>query len=405
MTNKPLAFGITGSVSPQTPRNRNPSYLLSHVSIQDLLLEVAREPKTPAAVEAALEGTDIRLEDLEKAGLLKREAGRCRINFILFLPEDLKTIKEVTGALAADLAERYLAEEDAFRDMLGWTTNPDNDPQELAFLLIGCFSLDWEGLEITRELGIRMETTATELGDRYIAWAEARDKRDVRGIYWGSHNAYFPDCVLTSFGDHAAQPRNALPDLAWRVSTQVYHMGLPETLAARLNAGISPYWEDFLQDTGRVMLSLAGGSRTLEEVSRIVSLPPERSAQLIALLKELAYVRRGAPGEWHPAVPVLPRSDKPLTQAVLAKSQKILADWLPEHLGALRKDLKGLTPFRYGLPFEKAFSQVWHYLFGLTNQEMVRGGLFADPYSADRTARGFISAVWHPDIFPQGIGL
>ena len=73
---KLLSFGITGSVNPATPLNRNPSYLLLIFDVQKLLIETAQEPKSRAAIQKALADTDITLEDLVKTGLLEKTGER-----------------------------------------------------------------------------------------------------------------------------------------------------------------------------------------------------------------------------------------------------------------------------------------------------------------------------------------
>jgi hypothetical protein len=41
---------------------------------------------------------------------------------------------------------------------------------------------------------------------------------------------------------------------------------------------------------------------------------------------------------------------------------------------------------------------VWHPLFGVANRELVAAGLFADPYDAKRTFKGFIPAAYQLDV-------
>lgn len=168
---KLLSFGITGSVSPNTPLKRNPTFLLSHLEVQKLLIQVAGEPRSRSFIENALENTMITLEDLVKTGLLKQAGEHFRISFILFLQEDLEMINSVAGELSEKLAAQYLDRADEFQQILQKTSAEHNNVDALAFILIGCFSLDWDGLQITSELDYRTEPQPTERGDHYIAWA------------------------------------------------------------------------------------------------------------------------------------------------------------------------------------------------------------------------------------------
>jgi hypothetical protein len=398
---KLLSFGITGSVSIATPLNRNPSYLLSHLEIQKLLIETAQKPKSSADIQKALSGTNITLNDLVKTGLLKQAGDHYRIRFILFLKEDLEIIKSVTGELGQNLAEAILKQREEFTRLLKQSANPHNTVNDLAYILIGCFSLDWDGLQIMSEMGFRAKTRPTERGDRYITWAEARQPEDVREIYWGSHNDYFTECVLTSFGDHCTLPRDTFPDLAWRMAHSLYNLSLPSEIEQGLIGAFSPFVSDFVEQTGELMLALAEGDRTLEDLSESLGEEPEEILSKVTLLAALNWVEGDTTSGYRPSIPVIPLSDGDMVKGSLTRCGDILVEWLPEHIDELRHRLGNITPLKYGLTFEETFSQIWHYLFGLANQHLVKQGFFSSPYSPNRRFQGFIPAVWHPDVMPE----
>jgi len=398
---KLLSFGITGSVNPATPLYRNPSYLLSILDIQKLLIETAHEPKSPEAIQEALADTDISLEDLVETGLLKQAGEHYRISFILFLDEDLEIIKTVTGELGEHLAEAYIQLKGEFTNILARSSNLHNTIHDLAFILIGCFSLDWDGLQITSVLGYRAEAQPTEQGDRYITWAEERQYEAVGEIYWGSHNDYYPECVLTSFGDHCALPRTTFPDLAWRMEHSIYDLNIPTEIEHRLVQAFSPFVSDFSERTGEIMLALAEGDRTLEDLSESLGETPDEILAKVELLIALNWVTGKPSDGYRPIIPVIPLSDVDMVKEILTRSGDLLVDWLPEHVDELRDRLSEITPLKNGLTFEEVFSQVWHYLFGLANQHLVKEGFFTDPYSSDRPFKGFIPVVWHPDVIPE----
>lgn len=289
-----------------------------------------------------------------KTGLLKQAGERYRISFILFLKEDLEIIKSVTGELGQDLAAAFIERKGEFEDILGKSTNPHNETDALAYILIGCFSLDWDGLQITSEMGYRAEANPTERGDRYITWAEERQYEAVRGIYWGSHNDYYPECVLTSFGDHCALPRTTFPDLAWRMEHSIYDWTLPTSIEHRLVQAFSPFVSDFSDQVGSLMLSLAEGDRTLEDLAESLGEEPSEILLRVDLLKSLNWVKGERTLGFQPAMPVIPLTDKDLVKNTLTRSGEILVNWLPDHMDTLRSRLQEITPLKYGLTFEEA---------------------------------------------------
>ncbi len=130
---KLLSFGITGSVSPATPLNYTPSYLLSMIEVQKLLIETAQQPKSKEDILKALSDTDITLKDLVKSGLLKQAGEHYRLSFILYLKEYLKIIRSVTGEMGQDLANAILEQRVKFTRLLEKTANPH-------LVKTGCFA-------------------------------------------------------------------------------------------------------------------------------------------------------------------------------------------------------------------------------------------------------------------------
>lgn len=396
-----LSFGLTGSVLPTTPPNLNPAYLLSHLEVQTLLLDIAEQPRSRDEIQSALKGTDIQLAHLVKTGLITQTGEHFRINFPLFRQNDVSTIKEVTNELASDLAAAYFLESKKFHRMLSASANPYNRPDELAFILIGCFSLHWDGLQITDQLGYRNNTRQRESGDQYIPWAEERQPEDVREIYFGSHTDYYPGSVLTTFGDHYALPRAAFPDLGWRMEHQIYDLELSPKLERTLMVAFSPFFSYFSELIGVSMLALAQGVQQLTALSEELDISLDAARAHLNLLDALSYAQGELESGFQPTIPVLPKADRDMVEDVLTLSGKLLVNWLQEHIDELHERLSGLTPLNFGLTFEELFTQIYHYLHGLTNRHLVNCGFFANPYDPARKYRGFIPAVWHPDVVPE----
>ncbi len=72
--------------------------------------------------------------------------------------------------------------------------------------------------------------------------------------------------------------------------------------------------------------------------------------------------------------------------------------WLAANYQAVQAELSTITPLRYGVPYADVFTQVWHYLFGTANRQLVEARVFADPYSESRQYKGFIPVVWHGSL-------
>jgi hypothetical protein len=221
-----------GPADPSVPQHRDARYLMGLKQVQELLIEVRAAPRDGSHIETALAGSGISLADLLATELLREEGGAYALNFPLLTADDAERLLEVSMRFARSLADQYVAQRAAIEEILGAYPVPHVDRATLAYILIGCFSLDWEGLALTRELGYR---TVRLEPPRLARWAIVKGAWRPQGIYWGSHNDYLDNgLVLTSFGDFHTLPRANLPDVGWRVFAALRSAKVPEPLAPPL---------------------------------------------------------------------------------------------------------------------------------------------------------------------------
>ena len=188
------------------------------IEVQRLLLQLAASTSDAENIDSLLKGSGITREDLEKLQLIRKEQDRWALNFSLFTTEDIRKIREVSGQYAQSLADGFITRRQEIEAILGSYSVPGVDPKTVAFVLLGCVSLDWDGLNITARKGYR-QITGKRPDGQYVPWAEeASAKKDIQNVYWGSHSDGSKGIQFTSFGDHYSLPRYSFPDLFWRAS-------------------------------------------------------------------------------------------------------------------------------------------------------------------------------------------
>jgi DNA-binding MarR family transcriptional regulator len=267
---------------------------------------------------------------------------------------------------------------------------PGADPATLAFFLVGCVSLDWDGLNLTVEKGYR-----TEPG--YLP--EAREPGgggSRRGLYWGSHNMHLPT-ALTTFGDHDAG-RYGFPDLLWRMGRELNGIEAPEALKPRISDVVDAWHDALLRQVGSIMLHLREGDRTGEELAQAAGLSKREADTLLALLVELEYVREVADDRFRAEIPVLTERDAAAAADLRRVGRDIMETWLADREDSLEQALADLTAVSHGVPLADGFYWIWHYLFAIANRELVAAGFFADPYAPDRKFKGYIPAVYRLSV-------
>jgi len=371
--------------------------VLDKVEVQRLLLDLARQPRPQDFLDSALRDSSISRPQLETLGLVRREGENYVISFLLFTSQDMIRMREITEAQARTLAGALLTRRAEMEDALKQHSPPGIDPSAVAYILLGCFSLDWDGLDLTAEKGYWSRAEREREDGRAVVWAWEPTELSNKGLYWGSHNSSYGDASFTSFGDHYIQPRLALPDLLWSLPRRATQGNWPEPLKAKVQAVMQVSLGTVGERMGLMMLALRDGDKTLPELARAAGIETDTAAPLAALLVELGYVTRQ--GEQYQArVPVLHRRDVSLVRQIRRIGWQVMEQWLAANYDSLKKELSQLTPFRYGVPLTDMFWWIWHYIFGAANRRLVEAGFFADPYAESRGARGVIPVVFHRSL-------
>jgi hypothetical protein len=360
--------------------------------VQKLFLDLAAGPRDAEQIESALSGTGVTLGDLETLRLVRRDGARYFLNFTMFTATDVRRVRAVSEKYARSLADGLLARRAEIEAALKSYDAPGADPKAVAYIVLGCFSLDWDGLRLTVEKNCRKGSEKRPDGE-YVPYAEEISENSLERIYWGSHNSTYDDVQLTSFGDHFS-PRYCLPDLLWRMRNPTPQGNLPDPLKQKL-AGV--VWEGMKRtgnQLGKMMLALRDADKSLDELAHAAGVKKSEAEALVGLLAELDYVREEN-GRYRANVPVLPKKDLALVTRLRRIGWEVIDAWLAANYDKVKAELSDTAPMRNGVPYGEGFTQIWHYLFGIANRQLVEAGLFADPYAPPRKYKGYIpTAFW-----------
>jgi hypothetical protein len=383
-----LRYSIVGSNSCATKPCYNET--ISNLMVQKALLDLAAGPRSLGDVEAALRAGKVPIADLLQLRLIRREGDRYFLNFPLFTAADVKRIRGVSETYAGSLADAMLARRNEIEATLQSYDAPGVDRKAVAYFVLGCASLDWDGLDLTAAKGYRKATEDRPDG-KYVPDAEEITSLSLERIYWGSHNSSYDGIELTSFGDHFSK-RYTLPDLLWRLPGRIANSDYPDELKPTLESLL----EASLQQTGvhvtRMMVSLRDGEKTLPEVAQAANLPTEEAEPLVRTLVALEFVAVHG-GRYQAQIPVFTKRDEAMAKHLVSIGNVVMDQWLAANYSKMKAELQDLSFTRSGVPFEDGFTMIWHYVFGIANRKLVEAGLFADPYAAGRKYKGSIPAV------------
>ena len=392
-----LQVGVTGQ-APSEPA-RNPTAMLRSETAQKLMLDLSERPHSRVEIDAALGDQPFTVDDMVAVGLLRQQDGKYWIDFNLLRVEDQLRILEVSERFGRQLARAVLEHRNELERIAQGHAQPGHDlSAEFLYFVLGCFSLDWDGLDLTQEKRWRLGAQREIDGQTFTPWAKEKGAEiSLRGFYWGSHNDEVEGIKLTTFGDHHSLPRFALPDLFWRNTTSFRgYDELPDAtqIANRMFAVYEP---DIAADVGRVMMELGSQSQKVETLSAATGIDPPKLEPVLAFLQAAEYIEP-AGDAWQAKALVLRAEDAERVAAMVDLGREIMLGWHEEHYESVRDSLSDLTPLRNGVPFERVYTEIWHFVFGFANRILVEEGLFADPYDEGRRYPGFLPLVWDASL-------
>ena len=397
--------GYAGAIPPR-PEDRAGTYF-AIPEVRALLARLESGSVSLDDASAALHGK-VSVDDLLRVEVLRRDGGRVAIGFAYFTAADMKRIHAVADRAAAELAAAYRSRAPDLGRLLAKYSAPGVPKPELAFVLLAGFSLNWDGLDLTKEMGLRRPRLVEGKDYRYSFWAsEDVPGRDYRDVYWGSSTYPLGDSVpgafsFSSFGDPDSDPRMNFPDLAYLEAAEM----APSVRAAAERIGLRDTEEigrkfhgvlggDVLRATARVLFALREGPLGPKEIGKVAGREP---APLLSLLEEIGYVERKG-DFWRLRVPVLDERDRAMVEDVLALSRSVMRSWLEASAPVLRRELSDLTAIRAGLSFEEVFTQIWHEIFGATTRELAHTGVIGSAHSKEARSPGSLSVLWRDSLY------
>jgi hypothetical protein len=390
---KPLiSTGVTGSIN--ASGLDDPQYVLSFVPVERLMLEATRHPLTEAEIQKAVQGTPVTLDHLLQLELLWKDKDTYRLNYLLLTVQDQRSMYRVSARYGQSLADAFRAHKAEFDEILSRYPSAPLRPQ-LVFDLIAGAALNWGGLELTTELGYRVQPPHHANGGVYFVHsAENGSQLDFTGLYFDSQSAPGSKMSFSTFGDGNSLPRlQGLPDVFdgiesamedWRKLPDVYAALRSEYMTLLLSA---------IDDAGQVMNAVANGTDTDTTLAKTVPLPEDRRKAILHLLTSIGYLRE-VDHRYLVGVPVLTEADKPLVDATLKLSHEIMEEWLRRNYQPVANELSELSPMRNGVPFSLAFSEVWHYEFGFATKSLAESGFYANPRAQGNLYEGYVPLVW-----------
>ena len=126
---------------------------LSNVQVQRLLLDISRAPRSKEYLESKLQGSQIDINALLDLELIRRQEDLYVISFLLFSRDDEHRMRQIIESHARMLATAILNRRSEIEEVVKDYQLTGVDPRAVLYIILGCLSLDWDGLALTEKMG------------------------------------------------------------------------------------------------------------------------------------------------------------------------------------------------------------------------------------------------------------
>ncbi|MFW6040506.1 MAG: hypothetical protein ACOC85_01575 [Thermoplasmatota archaeon] len=392
MTN--ITFGICGDLDyTNTPSEKNPLPTLRKEEVGKAIFDINASPISKGDLLLRYPYIYEDIDKLLKLNVLKEKKGKIYVNFTVIDKEDEKLIFEKCEKYADDLKERLKEGWADIPKILDRYQNKNVSKEKLAFMIVGCYFLDWGSLELFRKWDVCDHMKTQPGGNKYLLWGEHSDIGELKEIYWGGHMYKDEKYIFHNFGDHDEETiRNAFPDILHRTPDLDFEGGEEyRSLLFEKKIELARDIGDFIDLIGK---------EGIKKKYLLKRDNAKKADKIFNLLKKMRYIEEKN-GEVYLSIPYFTPEDKDMIIAIVTRLIPILKGWLEENIDKLKMNLSEIKPIVNGIPFEEFFVQLWHYVFGLTNKKLAEDGIIFDTYSEVSNHKGYLPALFKGNVLEE----
>ena len=370
----------------------DPIIVLRNPLAQDILRQLNNGPVTAAQLVAAMDGkeTEImsQLSALEKTGAIVGKGESYQPAFPMFTAADRGVIWPIATEVGSEIARRLVEARPALVEIVNRLSSAQYIAvEQLLLIVVGCFALDWGGLEHLEQSGYLVRHKVQPGGGDYILFgAELGDDLKERFCY--SHSNSTSGYTFTTFGDITGS-RSAFPDLLWRME-QTLVESVPFSWANSLRLILQFYFSDLLKDVAGLLEALAKEPLAEDSLAYAAGIAQEKVTALLPLLVQLGYLREGT-GGWRPAVPVFLPLDRTLIETAVSLVVDMAQTIVVDRYNEMRRALQDISPVRNGVPFAEVFTEVWHFILAEANRILAETTFMASLARAGSDSARFVA--------------
>lgn len=342
---------------------KNPPYSLSKDEISKIL-EIDINPCVKA------------IESMLNIKAISMKGGKYRINFPAFIEDDLDYISDFSKDIGKVLGERIIGLKDEIDFKLkGLTHYKDSSIERLRYHVIGCDTLDGGAIEEFSKRGL-LTTSKSQPGGRdylIIGYEESEKASKYSNKLLCSCNIFNSDNIaFGSFGDGGGSRKDMMRFFR-RLQGGLQNVTEDEGLnLAYLNL-LDDYNKIVAKQASIIMINSLKGNVYYSKLN-------DGEKKLANFLEELGYISCSKEEEKiKVTVPVFQGKDSKIIDEISNLIVENIYEIVKETIKTLDKSLPYLTSVIHGVDFKDIANELWHLMFGPTNEYLVKVDFFSKP--------------------------
>lgn len=377
----------------------NPRYVVNKTGVPEILYVIASNNPYSLSTEDICQKIDIDLYSCKEAlkALCKINAisirdDKYKINFPVFLESDVELLGGFNLEVGRVLGDEIISLNNEFNNKMSkLSCYGKHDIGILRYHVIGSDTLDGGAMDYFSEKGI-ITTSKLQPGDRdylIIGYEENKKVKEYSDNLLCSCNNYRTDKIkFCSFGDSIGNRKDM-----FRFFKMVQKNLEEATEHKTLNLSyirLNEYNNQRIaKECERLMLKLT------EEDMYYNALKSEEK-EIIDFLKELGYLDfDNEQSKIKCILPIFNQEDNKIIKEISNIISAGIFEIVKNIIDNLGKNLPDLTPLKHGVEFKDIANELWHLMFGATNEYLVNLGFFSKPVYRDGEGRYFQCISFH----------
>ena len=373
-----LHFALCGSYLDKP--EYNPYQVAKHTVRQKILLLINSKPKSLVEIASKLNldknEVKMHIEALEKCGLVKKLV----VNgitlyapaFAIFTLEDQRKLQPLIEELSEDVVavvSRSKKEVHETINKLECTKSGYEFP-DLDYIIVGAYTLDYEGLEVLSEEGFLIVSKQMP-GGNYVFTGLEKGLVNLREAWMWGHNGQFGRYVFSTHGKLPPGGRRAFPDITWFWISLLKDRKFVEEKMIRL---------------GDILYALLKDPHTFNELNNVLKIPKSELLIDLTLLWELDYINvektsnRELAFEFKLNRPVFTSKD---IDRIKSLSEKILRKFVDKSLkpkySLIEEIYENTSPAKHQIDIKEAFNHLYHLIFEGALDKLISKQVLSEP--------------------------